>query len=77
MFIKKSFNDEHAIDFLKPEVNINDVICRRKKRCRITSTKKPGILKVLKGVTSSQKAYWENIDVNENGIDLCEFRDGD
>ena len=38
MFVKKSFNDEQhtAIDFLKPKVNINDLICRRKKRRGVT-----------------------------------------
>ena len=81
MFVKIAFRDNtHSeIDFLRPKfVNANkwkifpDALGERR---GITSGKKNGIIKVLKGIPSEKKGFWRNIDTKEAVPGLATARD--
>ena len=80
MFVKKYFEDEYAeVNFLKNKFvkvdGANTFPQPVTQRRGITSQKKNGIIRVLKGVPQEKVIFWSSLAVNEDVPDLQESRD--
>ena len=65
-FFKESFvRSKHYLSFPQPQLS----------KRGIASKKKQGIINCLIGVTRKERAFWENLHVDESSRNLCAERD--